>query len=167
VIQIQYTDFIILYSIPVMIRMSCCLAAVPSRRLAHARTRRIAQLKRVAMLICIPAVFCSLPGVLGNHDGNNIQTPLQLRRCVSLSSCMNHNAKELDSIGCKRRIPIYSPVHSPPTELAHDRPQCLGTKPRTSNLDSRYIHLVPQERRDDPTIVYTQIQTQLYPQIRF
>ncbi len=87
---------------------------------------------------------------------------------VSLSSCMNHNAKNLDSIGYNRRIPVYSPVHSPPTELAQDRPQGRESKPRNSNVDSRYsLRRAIQERHEDPTEVYTKIQTQLYPQMRF
>ncbi len=138
--------------------MRCNSSAVPSR----------SQLNRVAVLICIPAVFCSLSGVLGNHDGNNIKPPMQLRRCVSLSSCMNHNSKSLDSIGYNRRIAVYSPVHSPPTELVQNRPQWRESKPRHSNIDSsNSLHRAIQERREDPTEVFTKIQTQLYPHMRF
>ena len=144
--------------------MSC---TAPRRRPAHEYGRRRSQLKRVAMLICIPAVLCSLPKVLGNCGGDNVPSKLQLRRCVSLSSCMNQEAKDLNSLGRNRRIPVYSPVHSPPNELAQSKPLSRECNTRNSNIDANYLHLALQEHRASPTEVYTKIQTQLYPQMRF
>jgi hypothetical protein len=143
-------------------------AAATSKMTNQACTRRRSRLNQVAVLMCIPAVFCSIPKVLGDCGGDNVQSKSQLRRCVSLSSCMNQDAQNLNSIGCKRRIPVYSPVHSPPTELAHDQqPLSRECKPRNSNIDLNYLHLALQERRECPTEVYTKIQTQLYPGMRF
>jgi hypothetical protein len=142
-------------------------AAATSKMTNQARARRRSKLNRVAVLMCIPAVFCSIPKVLGECGGDNVPSKSQLRRCVSLSSCMNQEAQNLNSIGCKRRIPVYSPVHSPPTELAHDQPHSRECKPRNSNIDLNYLHLALQERREGPTEVYTKIQTQLYPGMRF
>jgi hypothetical protein len=139
--------------------------AVPSR--AHDGARRRSQLRRVIVWICIPAVLCSLPKVLGDCGGDNVPPKSQLRRCVSLSSCMNQDAKNLNSIGCNKCIPVYSPVHSPPNELAQGKPLSRECNTRYSTIDTSYLHLALQERRASPTEVYTKIQTQLYPQMRF
>ncbi len=80
---------------------------------------------------------------------------------------MNKDAKNLDAVGCERRIPIYSPVHSPPNELAQGKPLSRESEPRHSNLDTSYLHLALQEHNEGPAEVYTMIQTQLYPQMRF
>ena len=141
--------------------------SLPSRRPAHTCTRHRSQLKRVAVWVCIPAVLCSLPEVRGDCGGDDFSHKSQLRRCVSLSSCMDQDAKNLNSIGYNRRIPVYSPVHSPPTELAQDMPLSRESKPRTSKIDLSYLHLALQEHRAFPTEIYTKIQTQLFPQMPF
>jgi hypothetical protein len=135
-------------------------AAVLSKMTNPARARRRSKLNRVAVLMCIPAVFCSMPKVLGDCGGDNVSSKSQLRRCVSLASCMNQEAQNLNSIGCKRRIPVYSPVHSTPTELAHDQPLSRECKPRNSKIDLKYLHLAIlalQERREGKSEVYTRI----------
>ena len=142
-----------------------------SWRPAHACTRKSSTLKRVAILIFISVVLCTQQEVLGNDDRDNFPSKLEskskLRRCVSLPTRMNQDAKELNSIGCSRRLPVYNPVHSPPNELALDKRQSRKCKPRNSNTETNYINLAAQESHASPTEIYTMIQTQLYPQMRF
>jgi hypothetical protein len=151
------------------IMCSNCTAFL-SRRPPHAFARSRSQLKRMTVLICIPVVLCNLPKVLGSFEGGNIQSKSQLRRSVSLPSCMNHHVKNLESIKCNRHIPIYSPVHSPPTELDQEKKPSREFKPQNFNIDISILHRAAQERREGlnyPTEVYTKIQTQLYPQMHF
>jgi hypothetical protein len=113
-------------------------------------------------------VFCSLPEVLGNYGGDNIQPKWQLTRCVSLPSRLNHAAMNIDTFGYTRRISVYSPVHSPPTELSQDKQRrCGQLQIRDSNIDGSHLRQATQEHREHPIEVYTKIQTQLYPQMRF
>jgi hypothetical protein len=80
---------------------------------------------------------------------------------------MNRDAQNLNAVGYNKKIPLYSPVHSPPTELAQGKRTCLESNPRKTTIDSSYLHLALQEHRESPSEIYTKIQTQLYPQMRF
>jgi hypothetical protein len=161
-----------------MRRICCNRTAFLSRRPAHTCRRIGLPHKRLMFLICVPAVLCSLPKEVGNFERGNIQSKVlskfQLRRSISLPSCMNQHAKSLNSVNYNIRIPIYSPVHSPPTEFAQgEKGRCDNSKepkPRNINKDTSRPHLAAQQSCEGPscpTEVFTKIQTQLYPQMHF
>ena len=85
-----------------------------------------------------------------------------LKRCVSLSSGMDLGGRLFDPSGYTKRASVYSPAHSPPPELAQ-KDGGMGLEKRPVRSDEDY-----STRQYHPTAeVYTKIQTQLYPQMRF
>uniref|UniRef100_A0A7S0QGB2 Uncharacterized protein n=1 Tax=Cryptomonas curvata TaxID=233186 RepID=A0A7S0QGB2_9CRYP len=94
------------------------------------------------------------------------QPEFQLKRCISLSSDMNQGgqAQQSSLLGVSRPRPIYSPAHSPPPELTK-----IKRNGASIRIDNNVQPLLPNMVQ--PTIsdqhVYTQLQTQLFPQMKF
>jgi hypothetical protein len=99
---------------------------------------------------------------LGQEDPQ--QPNILLKRCVSLSSDMNQGdlIQVSPLLGLSKPRPIYSPVHSPPPELASSN--CDGANGR---LSQPLILNQAQSFTSEQPSVYTQLQTQLFPQIKF
>jgi hypothetical protein len=95
------------------------------------------------------------------------QPEFQLKRCVSLSSDMNQGgqAQEPSLPGVCRPRPIYSPAHSPPPELA----KVTHRNRANDRLDHNTQPLLPSavQANNSEQHVYTQLQTQLFPQMKF
>jgi hypothetical protein len=96
------------------------------------------------------------------------QPESQLKRCISLSSDMNQGgqAQEPSSLGVCRPRPIYSPAHSPPPELARNKRN--GTNARFEQSAQPLLPSIAQATPfSEEQHVYTQLQTQLFPQMKF
>jgi hypothetical protein len=108
------------------------------------------------------------PCQISLRDAGNKKDPQQdvyLKRCISLSSDMNQGGQESSLLGLCRPRPIYSPAHSPPPELS---------KTKRDDKNARFDHLAqqlppnkPQAAFPEQIHVYTQLQTQLFPQMKF
>jgi hypothetical protein len=117
---------------------------------------------QVLMLFCLPAMLLATDV---NFPVKSSRAPI--RRCVSLSGEMNREV-EYRQIGSTRRPAVYSPCHTPPPEMA-------TPKRRINNVGDR--NAAPSLRtsasddhlplRQPEGCMYTQLQTQLYPNIHF
>jgi hypothetical protein len=115
-----------------------------------------------ALLICSSVAVCSMNSVT-NQQKTEPTPQLRLRRCISLSSDMS---AALAACQTSRRPAVYSPAHSPVPELVSRIPQSGSTLPCSPQSSLHYSD-IPEEDNEDRKQVYTRIQTQLFPHMKF
>jgi hypothetical protein len=115
-----------------------------------------------AFLICSSVAVCSMNSVT-NQLKTEPTTQLRLRRCISLSSDMS---AALAACQASRRPAVYSAAHSPVPELVSHIPRSESTLPCSPQSSLHYSD-IPREDNEDRKQVYTRIQTQLFPYMKF
>ena len=113
--------------------------------------------------------FLHSPAQKNSGSAHRVAQP-NMRRCISLSAEMAHEADigGDDAHGRSHHQSIYSPVHTPAhLELRKDRganPEPSGSRnPSGLQLSSSGVSQPHHEHGEE----YTQLQTQLFPLIRF
>ena len=118
----------------------------------------------LALCLLVDVIECS---VGQGRDGCNLpleaaDTPrsTKFRRCNSMLSEMNQER------GTKR-INFYSPVHSPPPEPKYRPNLATQIAPTMSAPPAQLRQNLRTGQPGDDSAVYTQLQTQLFPQMQF
>ena len=86
-------------------------------------------------------------------QGYCLSRNMSIIRSTSLKSDLSDTA---NSFGIRPAKHIYSPAHTPPSELANSKQE-----------SRRNILIMPESPKQDNPRVYTRIQTELYPEMRF
>ncbi len=138
-------------------------------RLIHSLVHGMQEaLRALAFVMCIvPKVLCIDPTVIGiSNRLHGFRAASRLSRCVSVTSRMGE-----DILSQNHNAFVYTPAHSPPNELKHRSLQKTAITLEDS-ADPPRMHLRMTSDRDlipngHKPQMYTQLQTQLYPQMQF
>ena len=124
---------------------------------------------QVFILLCLPATLLAtdINQNVGRPSTTRGMVPscASFRRCVSLSRDMSDEAEDTHS-GSIGRTAVYSPCHTPPSEPKRRLGSPMASPGRAASLRaSSFGDQLPL--RAVRGCEYTQLQTQLYPEIHF